>query len=238
MDTQPETSYVCPRCKSRLSIANAACSFCGLSMTIDASGSLWIDGANFPDHDHERAQAARESGNLDYYEKDEQINKRFINDFSIPLLERLYGPSGRDKIKILSVGCGVGIDVDILNNIGYNAWGTDCGSRTLFWGKRNFPERLVRCIDDNFPFPDKFFDFVMCHQVFEHIGVVGDSLITQPDYRAIRQRFINNLLRIAKPGGYINLATPNRLFPIDPGHAPNFVGVRIHGPFDRFLTSY
>lgn len=238
MECHPETSYICPQCKTELSIANAACSFCGLPMTIDASGSLWIDGANFPDHDHERAEAACESGNLEYYEKDEQINKRFINEFSIPLLECLYGLSDRQKVRILSVGCGIGIDVDILISRGYDAWGTDCGSRTLFWGKREFPERLVRCIDDKFPFPDKFFDFVMCHQVLEHIGVVGDSIITQPDYRAIRQRFIDNLLHITKPGGYINLATPNRLFPIDPGHAPNLVGVRIHGPLDRFLTSY
>jgi SAM-dependent methyltransferase len=207
-------------------------------MTVDASGSLWIEGADFPDHNCADAREAREAGNLDFYEQDEQLNKHFINDFSIPLLERLYGDSDKHTLKILSVGCGVGIDVDILIGLSYDAWGTDCGSRCLFWEKRSFPERLIRCTDDNLPFPDSFFDFVMCHQVLEHIGVVGDSIVTQPGYKSIRQKFLNNLLRVTKPGGRINVATPNRLFPIDPGHGPNCMGVRVHGPFDYFLTSY
>ena len=238
MDKPSKSSYICPQCKTDLSMANEACSTCGLSMKVDSSGSLCIDGADFPDHDHQQALAAREAGNLNYYENDEQLNQRFINEFSVPLLQHLYGASNKQNLKVLSVGCGVGIDVDILTALSYDAWGTDCGSRTLFWGKRRFPERLVRCTDDNFPFPDNSFDFVMCHQVLEHVGVVGDTIVTQLDCRGIRQKFLNNLLRVTKPGGYVNVATPNRMFPIDPGHAPNFLGLRFHGPFDYFLTSY
>jgi len=78
----------------------------------------------------------------------------------------------------------------------------------------------------------------MCHQVLEHVGVVGDTMILQPDYYARRKEFIANIMRVVRRGGYLNIATPNRLFPIDPGHAPNFLGVRVHGPFDYFLTSY
>ena len=207
-------------------------------MAVDDWGSLWIAGADFPDHNRDEALEACKAGNLDFFEQDEKLNKHFINEFSVPLLERLYGRSDKRALKVLSVGCGVGIDVDILIGLTYDAWGTDCGSRTLFWGKRSFPERLIRCTDDNLPFPDNFFDFVMCHQVLEHIGVVGDSIVTQSDYRGIRQKFMNNLLRVTKPGGRINVATPNRLFPIDPGHGPNCIGVRIHGPLDHFLTSY
>ena len=230
--------YVCPKCKAELCISNEACASCGLSMKVNGSGSLWIDGAIFPDHDHEEALKAFGSGNYDYYNRDEQINKRFIDDFSVPLLERLYGSSDKCKLRILSVGCGVGIDVDMLRELGYDAWGSDCGSRCLFWPKRRFPEYLVQCTDETLPFHDNFFDFVMCHQVLEHVGVVGDTIVTHPDCRKIRQSFLNNLLRVTKPGGYINVATPNRTFPIDPGHAANFCGVRIHGPFDYFLTSY
>ena len=230
--------FICPRCKSRLEISDDRCSFCNLPMSIDSFGTLWVNGANFPDHDHKRALKAFESGDYDYYSHDEQINTRFINEFSVPLLASLYHNPQSSAVRVLSVGCGVGIDVDILRSLGYDAWGTDCGSRCLFWSKRQCADHLVRCIDDDFPFPENFFDFVMCHQVLEHIGVIDDSMNLQPNYKARRKQFLANLLRMTKPEGYLNVATPNRLFPLDPGHSPNFMGVRIHGPFDHFLTSY
>jgi SAM-dependent methyltransferase len=176
-------------------------------------------------------------GDHDFFGLDVVINRAFMRDFSLPLLEKLF-PGQRD-IKVLSVGCGIGMDVDILIEQGYSAWGTDCGSRTLAWPYySHHPQNLIRCTDDDLPFTDGFFDFVMCHQVLEHVGVVGDSMVLSDDSKARRQRFINNLLRVTKVGGHVNLATPNRLFPIDPGHGQNFFGVRLHGPFDHFLTSY
>jgi len=190
----------------------------------------------FEDQDHAHVVEALANGNLRYYDKDERINRQFILKFSVPLIEQLFG--ARRDLRILSIGCGIGIDVDILRGLGYQAWGTDCGSRCLFWPQREAPEYLAQCTDEHMPFKDEYFDFVMCHQVLEHVGVVGDSMTLQPDSKAIRQRFVDNLLRVTKRGGYVNVATPNRTFPLDPGHAPNFMGVRVHGPFDHFLSSY
>ena len=79
---EPDTKvYVCPKCKAELRISNEACASCGLSMKVNSSGSLWIDGAIFPDHDHQEALKAFGVGDFDYYNRDEQINKRFIDDF-------------------------------------------------------------------------------------------------------------------------------------------------------------
>jgi SAM-dependent methyltransferase len=201
-------------------------------------GIFCVNNALFPDWNHEQAQEAFLAGRYDFYSSDELINRHFMREFSIPLLKRVFGESNTKKLRLISIGCGIGADVEILLDLGYDAWGTDCGSRTLFWPTRKYPHRLIRCTDDGLPFPRGFFDFVMCHQVLEHVGVVGDSLNLTPDWKERRHRFLNNLLRVTKPGGYLNIATPNRLFPIDPGHCPNFHGVRIHGPFDHFLTSY
>jgi len=233
-----QSIYICPRCRTSLAISDGHCASCNLPIEVDAFGIVSINGANFPDHDHERALKAFENGNYEYYADDERLNMRFINDFSAPLLASLYDESERPTVRVLSVGCGVGIDVEILRNMGYNAWGMDCGSRCMFWLKRQYPDRLVRCTDESLPFPDNFFDFVMCHQVLEHVGVVDDSTTLQRNYRERRKQFLHNLLRVTKSGGYLNIATPNRLFPVDPGHAPNFMGVRVHGPHYHFLTSY
>lgn len=230
-----ENNFICPRCHSALCISDAACSTCRLPLYFDVARSLVVDNVSFPDHNHAAVELAFKNGDFDFYSRDEKINAKFIHSFTLPLLRRSFS---EPNIRILSVGCGIGIDVDMLVDLGYDAWGTDCGSRCLFWSKRKYPQRLVRCVDDTFPFPDNHFDFLMCHQVLEHVGVVGDTTALAENWKGRRQRFLDNLLRVTKPGGLINVATPNRLFPIDPGHAPNFMGVRLHGPFDYFLTSY
>jgi SAM-dependent methyltransferase len=181
-------------------------------------------------------EQAIKDGKHNLFDEDDERNKNFMQFFSVPLLKKLFPiPQG---VRILSVGCGTGLDVEMLCDLGYDAWGIECGHRSLIWPIRKHADRKIRCLDDSLPFPSAYFDFVMCHQVLEHVGVVGDTSIPAPDWKQTRQRFIDNILRAIKIGGYLNIATPNRLFPIDPGHGANFLGVRVHGPFDRFLTSY
>ena len=227
---------VCPKCRASIQPEKNKC-ICGLPIEIRA-GILCINNAFFPDWNHECVQEAFEKGQYDFYLHDEEINGKFMHDFSIPLLDKVFGARSRESLHILSVGCGIGADVEILMDLGYDAWGTDCGSRTLFWPTRKHPERLIRCTDEGMPFPEGYFDFVMCHQVLEHVGVVGDTINLTPNWKERRQTFLHNLVRVTKPRGFLNIATPNRLFPIDPGHCPNFGGFRIHGPFDYFLTSH
>jgi SAM-dependent methyltransferase len=228
--------YVCPQCRAPLKIRDAACAGCAYPIQLTPHGSVLVPTDVFHDHDHPTIVAAAAGANLNHYEQDERINRQFILNYSVPQIESLFGQ--RRDLRILSVGCGIGIDVDLLRGLGYDAWGTDCGSRCLFWFQRESAPYLAQCTDEHLPFADGSFDLVMCHQVLEHVGVVGDTMELQPNSKAIRQRFLDNLVRVTKPGGYINVATPNRTFPLDPGHAPNFFGIRVHGPFDHFLTSY
>jgi SAM-dependent methyltransferase len=228
--------YVCPACRRPLEIKDQKCFACGFALVLNDSGSLIVADEFFPDHNHDAVVDALHRGEWTFYERDEFINAQFTEKFCVPLIRRIFG--ARKDVNILSVGCGVGADVKLLRQEGYNAWGTDCGSRCLFWSRLSQPEFLAQCTDRNLPFPTESFDFVMCHQVLEHVGVVGDSMVLQKAWFERRKEFIANIMRVVKKGGYFNIATPNRLFPLDPGHAPNFLGIRIHGPFDYFLTSY
>lgn len=228
--------YVCPACQRTLQISEQRCTACHFAIHVGSSGSILVDGDLYPDHNHNEVELAWRLGNLEFYERDVFINQKFMENFTLPLLGRLFGK--RLDIRILSVGCGVGADVKLLRDWGYDAWGTDCGSRSIFWPSLSSPEFLARCTDQHLPFASETFDFVMCHQVLEHIGVVGDSMQLVDNYRQRREQFVANIMRVVSKGGYLNIATPNRLFPLDPGHAPNFFGIRIHGPFDHFLTSY
>jgi len=231
--------FQCPSCRRSLSgfpPEARACPGCGFAIRLRDEGFWEFGEAYFPDYwagdPEKRAEFERKWAPLDA-----ERNLRFTRDQALPILRSLFGD--RAGVRVLSSGCGLGVDVEFLREQGYDAWGNDIGSRFLFWKDRRCAAFLVKCASEEMPFPDHSFDFVQSHLVLEHVGVVGDSIRARPDYWEIRKRFLHSLFRVVKPGGYLQVSTPNRLFPVDPGHAVGSrLGVRFHGPGDRFLTSY
>lgn len=164
--------------------------------------------------------------------------QHMVQNYLIPLFRRL---GLANSAMVLSVGCGGGWDVEILHREGFLAWGIDNGGRVMVWKDRSCVDFLSMSDALLLPFPDSTFDFVFSEGVIEHIGYTGDSPHQQPDWQFRRQRFAESLLRVTKPGGYILVACPNRLFPIDFFHGGRpFHGltVRFHSPFETFLLSY
>lgn len=178
------------------------------------------------------------------FREQELASERYTNawrteNYTIPLLDRLFS-SATDKqsIRVLSVGCGNGEDVDTLMKHGYSAFGVDIGYRSKEWQRKDHPERFKLADAKALPFENSFFDVVLSFGVIEHIGAVGDSLDLLPDYQNQRARYASEMLRVIKPGGYIIVSTPNRHFCMDMWHGPFTFGVRFHSPFEKFLTSY
>lgn len=103
-------------------------------------------------------------------------------------------------------------------------------TRPARWKARKYRDHLLLADGKNLPFSDGCFDFVFAEGVIEHVGVIGDSGKVQADYIYQRELFLRSMKRVTKPGGYILVTTPNRLFPLDICHgAPHFH--RISHPF-------
>lgn len=83
----------------------------------------------------------------------------------------------------MDVGCGRGEFLDGFKKLGLTADGMDLEIDGIDVGKNNFP------------FPDKKFDFVFSKSVIEHLS--------EPD------NFIKEIYRILKPGGRIIVMTPD-----------------------------
>lgn len=141
-------------------------------------------------------------------------SRRRTLEWTVPVLERL-GTTRR----VLSVGCGNGIDVLTLRSVGVNAHGVE--------RHRVDPEaeEFVSVVTEiPWPFSDDEFDAVLLLEVIEHVGVDDDDA---------RESLAAEIRRVTRPGGAIVIATPNRTFPIDEHGDP----VRIHSPFrDETLT--
>lgn len=167
---------------------------------------------------------------------EEFANVRKIKEYLLPLLSRISNNSLGD-LKLISVGCGFGADVDALVNSGVDAYGVEAFSRTQMWNLRQNKGVFIIADGRDLPFKNESFDIVLCLEVMEHVGAMeeekGDVNLLQE-----REKFAKELTRILKTGGGIILTTPNKRFPIDIGHGSNFWGVRIHSPFHDFTVSF
>jgi SAM-dependent methyltransferase len=116
------------------------------------------------------------------------------------------------------LGCGVGIDIDILTDLGYDIIGIEIGNRTKAWKDRKYPERLILANGMHMPFPAETFDAIYCGCVFPHVGVVGDSFTVKQDYFDIRLSLAKEMTRVLKPGGMMLVSSPNGKAPLDLFH--------------------
>jgi SAM-dependent methyltransferase len=153
----------------------------------------------------------------------------------LPLLKELIPPGGT----VLSVGCGVGTDVEELCDAGFNAVGVDFGNRVRFWSRRRYPDRLIIANGMNLPFNDRVFDCVFCGCVFAHVGVEGDSFRVTSSYLDQRLKLAAEMIRVLKPGGRVFAASPNRKCIVDlfHGRKEGSYTPRLNLPNDPFLLS-
>ena len=170
----------------------------------------------------------------------EEVTGRFLSqNYLDPLLKHLFDNRLDNALRILSIGCGVGSDVEALNELGYEACGVDAGSRAKYWMRRQWPDRYYLANGKHLPFADESFDVVLMGCVIPHIGVVGDTQTTTLDYLEQRQRAAREMRRVVKKGGYMLISSPNRLCPLDFFHRSRHDAhmPRLHSRQEPFLLS-
>ncbi|MDQ8180652.1 class I SAM-dependent methyltransferase [Pelagicoccus sp. SDUM812005] len=147
-------------------------------------------------------------------------NEYSTENFWIPLFKRRFKAELErgERPRILSVGCGIGVEVEMLCEAGFACYGIDNGNRTKDWPKRKFSSGLLLANAMHMPFKSDSFDAVFCGCVFPHVGVVGDSNITSETYLLDRQKLADEMVRVAKPSGLVVACSPNRMCPFDIFH--------------------
>ena len=220
---------VCPRCKAGLAkkSAHLQCVECGQEYPFRDGLPDLIVGDRYDDDTPECAVRNEESTNRETTER-----------FWIPLFKKEF-PNVAD-LTILSLGCGVGADVDSLSAAGFKAVGIDNGKRSAQWlARRRYPQRLISGNGKRMPFPDGAFDAIFCGCVFPHVGVEGTTFNTTPDFHEQRLELARDMARVLKPGGKIFSCNPNRFFPFDifHGHQAGRPVLRLTMPWDPLLLS-
>jgi SAM-dependent methyltransferase len=219
---------VCPHCHGPLRRLPETihCQKCAAQFGYEDGIPNLVVGGRFDDENNEARCA---------YETDS--NEFLTRNYLIPLFRKRLASISQPRL--LSLGCGVGIDVDLLSEAGFHAHGIDCGNRAKEWQKRRCLDRLNLANGKALPFEDGAFDLVYCGCVFPHVGVEGDSNRVTPDFLSERLKIAREMTRVLKPGGSVMVSSPNRLFPLDLFHGRSEAQPmpRWNPPSSRFLLS-
>ncbi|MBC7926147.1 MAG: methyltransferase domain-containing protein [Bryobacteraceae bacterium] len=222
-------TVVCPLCRFTLDWSGNVifCNSCGAEFQWQRGFPDLIAGGRFDD--------VADSGRSAY---EELLSEHATTNYMLPLFRRLTQKEGAPGV--LSVGCGVGKDVDVLARAGFDAYGIDCGSRTDVWEQRQQRDRLYLANGKQLPFENESFDIVYCGCVFPHVGVKDDTAELLPHYKEERGQLAREMVRVLKPGGWIMASSPNKLCPLDlfHGRAANCVVPRLNSPAHSFLLSF
>jgi len=228
--TEPDLEFtiVCPVCHERLERLDDGlrCGACDKHYPLEGGFPDLVVGGRFDDPDDPE---------LAKYEED--CNEDTTRNYWVPTIRRELPAEPHPRV--LSMGCGTGVDVDIMTAAGFGPVGIDCGNRSKVWPRRKEQDRLLLANGKHLPFPDESFDVAFCGCVFPHVGVVGDSYTVTDTYHEDRVQLAAEMSRVVRPGGKIIVASPNRLFPFDifHGREAGSYKVRPYWPGDPFLLS-
>jgi SAM-dependent methyltransferase len=101
---------------------------------------------------------------------------------------------------VLENGCGVGMYVEKLKNLGSHVIGLEYDLERAIEAKVN-SDKIINAAGEFIPLPSSTFDLILSHEVIEHV---------QDDRTAICE-----MIRVLKPGGRIVIFCPNRGYPFE-----------------------
>ncbi len=135
-----------------------------------------------------------------YHSIESEVTKRFIQDYIKP------------GMQIADIGCGAGHYSIWLMEKGYSVYLSDLSSGLLNQAKKEISEKKldsfllgadVKNATNLTGILDKQFDMTFCFGPFYHLLTIEERILA-----------LKEIKRITKPGGYIFIATINRLCPI------------------------
>ena len=101
---------------------------------------------------------------------------------------------------ILENGCGVGMYVEKLTNLGGRVIGLEYDFERTVEARIN-SDKIINAAGEFIPLPSSTFDLILSHEVIEHV---------QDDRAAICE-----MIRVLKPGGRVVIFCPNRGYPYE-----------------------
>jgi len=112
----------------------------------------------------------------------------------------LEAAGSRLEGRVLENGCGVGMYVRHLASIGGSLFGLEYDFERARKASQ-YSQHILCAAGEKLPFSSEAFDFILSHEVLEHV---------QDDQAAVIE-----MVRVLKPGGRVGIFVPNRGYPFE-----------------------
>ena len=161
--------------------------------------------------------------------------ERRVENYVVPWLCQAGRPLS--DIRLLEDGCGLGHTVAELISVGVDAYGIDPGKRSERWAELGLEGRLLVADGTRLPFASNSFDAVTSSGVLEHVGEGRED--TKRGQHRHEAAYMEEILRVLKPGGRALVAHPNGAFPIDfwHGYKGRRTPLRLHIPYEAWMPN-
>lgn len=243
-----ELSFCCPKCKHPVSedLHNYYCKNCESTYNIKDGYVDFMEG-DFYAGEVTRAEITSLISNIDKrgydYGLQEFISKNpELRDYMLDesRADWLYHCSGVGRGKCLDIGSGLGNISEILSRNFEQVYSLEAVRERIEFQKRRYKKSnrkniiLIRANAIQLPFPENFFDLVICNGVLEWIASLSPNL----DPRKAQLMFLSEIKRVLCTGGCAYIGIENRLgFPFLLG-ALDHSGIRYTSLMPRKLASF
>lgn len=110
---------------------------------------------------------------------------KYVPSFGPRVIDWLFKKFDFSKVKrMLDVGCGLGSAVKYCRDRGIEAYGIDIAKEARpYWIVNGIEDYCKVASASSIPYPDEYFDFVLCTEVLEHIPEEGIGKVLEEIYR-------------------------------------------------------
>ena len=222
-----EKSYDCNKCKKSYSIRNGFVDFLGEDVNIYAGETTA----------HEIQKFLQDSSNLGYNKALELFLDRnprlaaYVTD--VRRADWVFHCLGENYKKCLDIGSGYGNISEILSKIFREVYSLEAVEERIKFQIKRFENSNIKnifCVRQNgikIPFPDNYFDLVVCNGVLEWVGMFN----LEGDPRDTQIQFLKEIRRVLSNSGCLYIGIENRF------GLQNFLGYKDHSgyPFTSLM---
>ena len=223
--------FCCPKCKGTLELKNTSynCSDCNRSYLIHDGYTDFLEGqVNFYPDEVPEANMKKLLQDIDSMGFVEGVRRLYVD---YPHLREYIGSERRadwichcfgrnNNRRCLDIGSGLGNLSEMLSHYYGEVYSLEAVPERIEFQKRRFKNSnvnnvtIVRANGLQLPFPDRYFDLVVCNGVLKWIGTMNT---TRPP-REVQLSFLLEVKRVLSDEGCLYIGTENRF-----GGAANFL---------------
>ena len=216
-----KTEFLCLNCKNILENNNAEyfCTKCGTKIRKKDNFIDFIDNDNYGIHNIPKVkldnliQKIKNEGFKNATTNFLKNNPKFTEYISdVKAADNIFHGIKQNNFRCLDIGSELGNNSEVLSKIYQDVYSLEWKKEKIEFQKIRINEKgiknitIIRCDPLTLPFPDNYFDLVLCNKIIELANFVNNEIQS----KELQKKFLSELKRVIKNDGCFCLGIENK----------------------------